>query len=51
MDSVELVDLFSDMQLSNVFKFDSIHGEFKREVSYRDGKLNVNGKEIAIYAV
>jgi glyceraldehyde 3-phosphate dehydrogenase len=30
-------------------KYDTVHGRFKGEVSVKDGKLVVNGKEIAIY--
>lgn len=32
-----------------MFKYDSTHGRFKGEVSTKDGKLIVNGKEIAVY--
>ncbi len=32
-----------------MFKYDSTHGKFKGEVSTKDGKLIVNGKEIAVY--
>ncbi len=32
-----------------MFKYDSTHGKFKGEVSEKDGKLIVNGKEIAVY--
>jgi glyceraldehyde 3-phosphate dehydrogenase len=32
-----------------MFKYDSTHGKFKGEVSHKDGKLIVNGKEIAVY--
>ena len=31
-------------------KYDSIHGQFKGEVSTADGKLIVNGKAISVYA-
>ncbi len=31
-------------------KYDSVHGRFKGEVSAADGKLVVNGKEIAVFA-
>ena len=32
-----------------MFKYDSTHGRFKGEVSAKDGKLIVNGKEIHVY--
>jgi glyceraldehyde 3-phosphate dehydrogenase len=32
-----------------MFKYDSTHGKFKGEVSIKDNKLVVNGKEIAVY--
>jgi len=33
-----------------LFKYDSTHGRFKGEVSERNGKLVVNGHEVAVYA-
>jgi glyceraldehyde 3-phosphate dehydrogenase len=32
-----------------MFKYDSTHGKFKGEVSAKDGKLIVNGKEVNVY--
>ena len=32
-----------------MFKYDSTHGRFKGEVSHKDGKLIVNGQEIAVF--
>ncbi|CAF4509388.1 unnamed protein product [Rotaria socialis] len=32
-----------------MFKYDSTHGRFKGEVSAKDGKLIVNGKEISVF--
>lgn len=32
-----------------MFKYDSTHGRFKGEVTHKDGKLVVNGKEINVY--
>lgn len=32
-----------------MFKYDSTHGKFKGEVAAKDGKLYVNGKEIAVF--
>jgi len=33
-----------------LFKFDSTHGHFKGDVHAKDGKLVINGNEIAVYA-
>lgn len=33
-----------------MFKYDSVHGRFKGTVEHKDGKLIVNGKEIAVSA-
>jgi len=33
-----------------MFKYDSVHGKFKGEVSHKDGNLIVNGKQIKFYA-
>ncbi|CEP14332.1 hypothetical protein [Parasitella parasitica] len=33
-----------------MFKYDSTHGRFKGTVEHKDGKLVVNGQEIAVYA-
>jgi len=32
-----------------MFKYDSTHGRFKGEVSHKEGKLIVNGKEISVF--
>lgn len=32
-----------------MLKYDSVHGQFKGEVSAKDGKLVVNGKEITVF--
>jgi glyceraldehyde 3-phosphate dehydrogenase len=32
-----------------MFKYDSIHGRFKGEVSHKDGKLIVNGQGISVF--
>ena len=51
---VEIVginDPFIDLEyMTYMLKYDSIHGQFKGEVSVVDGKLVVNGKKIAVYA-
>lgn len=33
-----------------MFKFDSVHGGFRGDISERDGKLIINGKEITVFA-
>jgi len=35
--------------MAYMFKYDSTHGKFKGEVSHKDGKLVVNGQEIAVF--
>lgn len=48
---VAINDPFIDVDyMIYMFKFDSTHGRFKGEVSKKDNKLVVNGKEIAVYA-
>jgi glyceraldehyde 3-phosphate dehydrogenase len=32
-----------------MFKYDSTHGRFNGDLSYRDNKFNVNGKSITVY--
>lgn len=50
---VEIVginDLTNAATLAHLFKYDSVHGKFKGEVSHTDNTLIVNGKTIAISA-
>lgn len=43
-------DPFIDLEyMEYMLRYDTIHGQFKGEISIKDGKLVVNGKEIAIY--
>jgi glyceraldehyde 3-phosphate dehydrogenase len=35
--------------MAYMFKYDSTHGRFKGEVSHKEGKLIVNGKEISVF--
>lgn len=52
-DDIEIVginDLLDVDYLAYMLKYDSVHGRFDGEVSTRDGKLVVNGKEIRITA-
>lgn len=52
-DNVQVVainDLLEVDYLAYMLKYDSVHGEFKGDVSVKDGKLVVNGNEIRITA-
>ena len=52
-EEVEIVainDPFIDSDyMAYMVKYDTVHGKFKGEVSAKDGKLIVNGKEIKVY--
>ncbi len=52
-DNVQVVainDPFIDLDyMVYMLKYDSVHGRFKGEVSVKDGKLVVNGKEVVVY--
>jgi glyceraldehyde 3-phosphate dehydrogenase len=44
-------DPFIDLEyMTYMLKYDSVHGQFKGTVATKDGKLVVNGKEIAVFA-
>jgi len=48
---VAVNDPFMDVEyMVYMFKYDSTHGQFKGTVSHKDGKLIINGHEIAVYA-
>lgn len=47
---VGINDLLDVDYLAYMLKYDSVHGEFKGDVSVKDGKLVVNGNEIRITA-
>jgi len=47
---VAINDLTSPSTLAHLFKYDSVHGGFKGEVSYQDDYLIVNGKKIKVLA-
>jgi len=50
IDVVAVNDPFLDAEyMVYQFKYDSTHGRFKGEVTAKDGKLIINGKEIAVY--
>ncbi len=47
---VAINDPFIDLDyMVYMLKYDSVHGRFKGEVSVKDGKLIVNGKEVVVY--
>ena len=51
-DIVAVNDPFLDVDyMAYLFKYDSTHGQFQGEVTTKDGKLVVNGKEIVVYAI
>ncbi|MCF0158804.1 MAG: type I glyceraldehyde-3-phosphate dehydrogenase [Veillonella sp.] len=47
---VAINDLTDAKTLAHLLKYDSAHGKFKGEVSYKEGALIVNGKSIPITA-
>jgi len=47
---VAINDLLDVDYLAYMLKFDSVHGKFKGDVSVKDGKLVVNGKEVRVTA-
>ncbi|AUG58314.1 MAG TPA: type I glyceraldehyde-3-phosphate dehydrogenase [Ruminiclostridium sp.] len=48
---VGINDPFIDLEyMKYMLKYDTVHGQFKGEISSKDGKLVVNGKEISVYA-
>ena len=47
---VAVNDPFIDLEyMVYMFKYDSTHGKFKGDVSQKDGKLVINGQEIAVF--
>lgn len=50
VDIVAVNDLTDVETLAHLFKWDSIHGKFNGEIEVRDGKLVINGDEIAVYS-
>ena len=51
IDVVGINDPFIDLDyMAYMLKYDSVHGRFHGDVSTKDGKLVVNGKEVAVYA-
>lgn len=45
---VAINDLAPAETMAHLFKYDSVHGNFKGSVSGTNGKLNINGKEIVL---
>ena len=50
IDVVAINDLLDVDYLAYLLKYDSVHGRFKGDVSVKDGKLIVNGKEVRVTA-
>ena len=51
VDIVAINDPFIDLDyMVYMLRYDTVHGQFKGDISTRDGKLVVDGKEIAVYA-
>jgi glyceraldehyde 3-phosphate dehydrogenase len=48
---VAINDLTDAATLAHLFKYDSVHGGFKGEVSYTDQSLIIDGKSIRIFAL
>jgi glyceraldehyde 3-phosphate dehydrogenase len=48
---VAINDLTDPATLAHLFKYDSVHGGFKGEVSYTDQTLTINGNSIRIFAL
>jgi len=52
-DDVQIVginDLLDVNYMAYMLKYDTVHGQFKGDVSVKDGKLQVNGQEIRVTA-
>lgn len=47
---VAINDLTDNLTLAHLFKYDSIHGKYKGEVSFNENHLILNGKPILSYA-
>jgi glyceraldehyde 3-phosphate dehydrogenase len=48
---VAINDLTDPATLAHLFKYDSVHGGFRGEVSYTDQTLTINGNSIRIFAL
>lgn len=49
-DFVAINDLTDTRTLAHLFKYDSVHGKFSREVSYDDKNLIINKKRIPVFS-
>ena len=48
---VAVNDPFIDLDyMVYMLRYDTVHGQFKGDISIKDGKLVVNGEETAVYA-
>lgn len=50
IDIVAINDLTDTKTLAHLFKYDSIHGKFKGDVSYDANSIIINGKSIPVYS-
>lgn len=50
LDIVAINDLTDAKTLAHLFKYDSVHRTFEGDVSSSEGKITINGNDIAIYA-
>lgn len=50
LEIVAINDLSAPSMLAYLLKYDSVQGTFKKEITYTDKALVVDGKEIAVYA-
>jgi glyceraldehyde 3-phosphate dehydrogenase len=53
LDKYEIIainDLTDTATLAHLLKYDSVHGNFKGEVSFNENHLIINGKKIKVYA-
>lgn len=49
---VGINDPFIDLDyMQYMLKYDSVHGQYKGEISSKDGKMVVDGQEIAVFSV
>lgn len=47
---IAINDLANSDRLAHLLKYDSVHGRFSGDVSSSEGKININGSDIAVYS-
>ncbi|MGB9667843.1 MAG: type I glyceraldehyde-3-phosphate dehydrogenase [Thermosulfidibacteraceae bacterium] len=50
LDIVAVNDITDSKTLAHLLKYDSVHGRYTREVSYKEDSIVVDGKEIKVFA-